>query len=135
MNVSVCTAKWSNVRTVLALRTMPSTRLVRLKVLLMEFAPEVPAWVLRPWDFEVVHPKDLAPLMGVKGRDLMFRARVLRTVLALRTMPGARLVRPKDPLMEQGPIIARDFLAQALATLGIRSKVSAKGRSSDQAYG
>ena len=135
MNVSVCTAKWSNVRTVLALRTMPGALVVRLLVLLMEFAQEVPAWVLRPWGFEDVLPKDLAPLMCVKGRDLMFRARVVRTVHALRTMPGARLVRLKDLLMEQGPIIARDLLAQALATLGIRSKVSAKGRSSDQAYG
>ena len=64
-------------------------------VLLMEFAPKVPAWVLRPLDLEVVHPKDLAPLMGVKGRDLMFRARVLRTVLALRTMPGTLVVKPQ----------------------------------------
>ena len=134
MTVSVCTAKWSNAHTVLAHRTMPGTRLVRPKDLLMECVPVVPARVLRPWDFEVVHPKDLVPLMGVKARDLMLRARVLRTVLALRTMPSARLVRPKDLLMEQGPIIAKDLVAQALTTRGIRSKVSAKDRSSDEVY-
>ena len=184
MTVSVCTAKWSNVRTVLALRTMPGTRLVRPQVLLMERAPVVPARALLPWVFEVVLPKDLVPLTGFKARVQVFHGRVLRmqanpevlrTVLALRTMPGARSVRPKDLLMEQGPVVpariqvfhgrvlravlalrtmpggrlvpqkdllmeqgsilARDLLAQALATRGIRSKVSEKGRSSDQVYG
>ena len=67
-------AKWSNVHTVLAHRTMRSAHLVRPKDLLMQFAPVVPARVLLPWVFEVVHPKDLVPLTGVKARDLIFRA-------------------------------------------------------------
>ena len=105
--------------------------------------PVVPARALLPWVFEVFLPKDLAPLTGVKARVRIFHgrvlrmqanAKVLRTVLAHRTMPGARLVRPKDLLMEQGPIIARDLLAQALAIRGIRSKVSAEDRSSDEVY-
>ena len=134
MTVGEGSAKWSNVHTVLAHRTMRSAHLVRPLALPMQFTPVVPARVLRPWDFEVVHPKDLAPLTGVKGRDLIFRARVLRAVLALRTMPSAQLVRPKDLLMEQGPIMAKDLVAQALTTRGIRSKVSAEDRSSDEVY-
>ena len=83
MTVGEGSAKWSNAHTVLAHRTMRSAHLVRPQALPMQFTPVVPARVLRPWDFEVVHPKDLAPLTGVKGRDLIFRARVLRAVLAL----------------------------------------------------
>ena len=41
---------------------------------------------------------------------------------------------PKDLLMEQGLIMARDLVAQALTTRGIRSKVSAEDRSSDEVY-
>ena len=143
MTVSVCTAKWSNVHTDLVHRTMPGARLVHPKDLLMERAPVVPARALLPWVFEVVHPEDLVPLTGFKARVRVFRGRVLRmqanpevlrTVLVHRAMRGARLVRPKDLLMEQGPIIARDLLAQALATRGIRSKVSAENRSSDEVY-
>ena len=33
-----------------------------LLALPMQFTPVVPARVFRPWDFEVVHPKDLVPL-------------------------------------------------------------------------
>lgn len=143
MTVSVCTAKWSNVHTVLVLRTMPGAQSVRPKDLLMERAPVVPARALLPWVFEVVLPKDLVPLTGFKARVRVFHGRVLRmqanpevlrTVLVHRTMPGARLVRPKDLLMEQGPIMARDLVAQALTTRGIRSKVSAEDRSSDEVY-
>jgi len=183
MTVGVCTAKWSNVHTVLVLRTMPGAQSVRPKDLLMERAPVVPARALLPWVFEVVLPKDLVPLTGFKarvrvfhGRVLrmqanpevlrtvlalrtmpgarsvrpkgllmeqgpvvpariqVFHGRVLRTVLALLTMPGARLVRPKDLLMEQGPIMAKDLVGQALTTRGIRSKVSAEDRSSDEVY-